>query len=152
MIIIDTASLIPLENSNSLFILKALFETIFITPQIEVEFGKPIPDWIKVESIDTNDVGFKVLIQILGIGEASAIQLALNHAKNSPLLILDDKKARNCAKSLNLKISGTLLCLVQAKERKIISSVKDKINELRRVGFYISNKLEEEILKLAKEN
>jgi len=66
-------------------------------------------------------------------------------------MILDDLKARQVAKNLNLKFTGLLGIILKAKQKGIVSSVKDVTNKLKSVNFRISQAMENEILRLADE-
>jgi len=140
----DTSCLIVLDNIDMLFILKELYENIFITQEVLKEFEKPIPEWIKVREV--NDKKYlKLLSTFIDLGEASSIALALE--KEDIILILDDLKARKLANKLNLQITGTLGVIVSAKNKHIISSLEEVLNKLKKAGFRISKELENEILK-----
>jgi len=77
----DTSCLIVLDNIDMLFILKELYENIFITQEVLKEFEKPIPEWIKVREV--NDKKYlKLLSSFIDLGEASTIALASLHIPN----------------------------------------------------------------------
>jgi len=46
LIIADTSVLIVLSKINRLHILKEIFNSITITPEIHHEFGEELPDWM----------------------------------------------------------------------------------------------------------
>ncbi|HUY00001.1 MAG TPA: DUF3368 domain-containing protein [Candidatus Deferrimicrobium sp.] len=89
-----------------------------------------------------------MLINLLDEGEAETITLA-NEMK-APIL-LDEKKGRKIAKSLNLKIQGTLGILIKAKKSGLINSIKDYILKFITAGYYLDKELINEILKRAGE-
>ena len=78
-------------------------------------------------------------------GEASSIALA-TEIKNA-LLIIDERKGREIAKTFNLEIIGTLGLLIKAKEKGVISNLKDIVIELIKSGFRVSDSIVNEILK-----
>jgi predicted nucleic acid-binding protein len=82
-------------------------------------------------------------------GEASAIALALE-TKNC-LLIIDEKKGRKLARTLHIKIAGTLQILLLAKSKGIITSLAQLLSQLEEKNFRFSTGLKEEILKKANE-
>jgi predicted nucleic acid-binding protein len=86
---------------------------------------------------------------ILDAGEASAITLALE-TENS-ILIIDEKKGRKVARDLNVTIIGTLKVLLIAKNKGVISSVKQLINELQKHSFRFNKAIVAEVLRLAGE-
>ncbi len=67
------------------------------------------------------------------------------------LLILDDLKGRKEAERLGFKITGTLGVLFKAKKLGYIAELKPYIEKLKDVGFRISPKIEEEILRKSDE-
>jgi predicted nucleic acid-binding protein len=97
VIISDTSCIIALSRIDRLDILSQLFPHILITPEVETEFGKALPAWIKVQrGIDEKQ---KEKLQLLvDLGEASAIALALE--RKNCILIIDEKKGRKLAESL----------------------------------------------------
>jgi len=77
-------------------------------------------------------------------GEATSIALALE-TPNS-ILIIDEKKGRGLAQSLQLEIIGTLKVLLLAKQKGIITSVKPLLVELDHYNFRFSKLLVKEVL------
>lgn len=148
VIISDTSCLIALARINRLNILSELFPYVHITPEVEIEFGMPLPGWIKVEEVIDEERKIE-LKKIVDLGEASAIALALE--RKDCLLIIDEKKGRRLAQSLNITIAGTLQILLLAKLKNILPSLSKIIAELEEQGFHISVIIKKEILKLANE-
>ena len=105
VIIADSSCLIALSNINELEIFQKVYEQITITPEIEDEFGERIPDWIKVEEV-ADKMKIAILELELDKGESSAIALAIE--KENSLLVIDEKKGRNVAKKMGIKITGIL--------------------------------------------
>ncbi len=148
IIVSDTSCLILLDKLDRLFILKQLFETITITPEIKSEYGKAVPPWIKIAS--PKNIKYQKIIEAeLDKGEASAIALALE--ADEALLIVDDNKARLYAEKLGIDFIGTLGLLIEAKEAGLIKLVKPVLEEIKKTNFRISKKLEKNVLKLAGE-
>ena len=144
-VISNTSCLIALANINKLDILRDVYGHITVTNEVAVEFGEKLPDWIKIASVkDTAKT--KLISVMLDLGEASSIALALE--KSNSLLILDDGKARHFAKSLDIKLTGTLGILVKASKAKIIPDLQSAFSALRQSGFYVSESIENELLKL----
>jgi predicted nucleic acid-binding protein len=65
----------------------------------------------------------------------------------SPLLLLDDLKARKLATKLNLKFTGTLGVINKAKQMGAIEKVKPLIEKLQATNFRISENIINELLK-----
>ena len=70
---------------------------------------------------------------------------------NSDLILLDDFEARETAKSLGLKITGVVGSLLDAKNVGIVTSVKEKLDNLIECNFRISKSLYHFALKEAGE-
>ncbi len=99
IIIADVSCLILLDKINKLDLLKILFHTITITPEVASEFKNSLPVWIEFRNV--GDKTLQLFIEkFVDKGEASAIALA-KELRNS-LLIIDRFKRKNiCAKKPN---------------------------------------------------
>ena len=145
-VVTDSTCLIGLERIQRLDLLSALFETVSIPPEVEREFGVSY-DWLHVE-IPTNLAAIEALKLIVDAGEAEAIALAVEKQEK---IILDDQQARTVAKRLGIKIIGTVGCLLRAKQIGLITAVRPEIEALENAGFYLSEALKTEALRLAVE-
>ena len=143
-VIADTCCLIALSKIQAIELLKKLYEEVFITKEIALEFGENLPEWIRIENVK-NKRYQQLLDLFLDLGEASAIALALE--MDDVLLILDDLKGRKEAEKLGFRITGTLGILIKAKNVGLITELKSYVEKLKVVGFRISPKIEEEILR-----
>ncbi len=75
LVITDASCLIILDKIGKLHILPQLFNTVVTTPEIAIEYGKIIPEWLKL--IPVNNLALKTkFARQVDIGEASAIALA----------------------------------------------------------------------------
>jgi predicted nucleic acid-binding protein len=128
--------------------LQKVFGEVITTEVVAAEFGKVLPDWIKVES--ALDRKYQALLELeIDQGEASAIALSLE--KKNTLLILDDLQARKLAKKLNLPYTGTLGMIARAKREGKIPSVLPVIEKIRKTNFRFSEEVYSEIVKAAGE-
>lgn len=147
-IISDTSCLIILSNIGQLELLHKMYGEIVITPEILEEYQDVVPDWIVVQTV-SDKYRQRILELQIDKGEASAIALALEIPGST--LILDDKKARKVAQSLNLIFTGTIGVIVKAKLSGIIPEVKSILEMIKKTNFRISAELEIAALKLAGE-
>ena len=148
IIITDTSALIALSNIGELGILKSLYGTVFVTPQVSNEFGAGLPNWITEEHV--NDLQKIELLQLeLDLGEASAIALALE--KPNSTLVIDEHKGRGLAKRMGVRITGILGVMIKGKNQGVIPAVKPLIMKLDEAGFRISKKLKDQVLELVGE-
>lgn len=143
IIISDTTCLILLSKLGKLELLKMLFSTVIITPEIQQEYNDRLPEWIHIESV-VDQKRFSFLKTILDEGEASAIALCLETPKS--LLILDERKGRKLATDLGLPIIGTLGVLLEAKTHGYIPSMQSVVEQILASDFRISPELLNEIL------
>jgi len=142
-IISNTSCLIALSNIGRLEILHELYGTVVITPEVRSEFGEALPDWISVNSV-SDPSKTKLIQHTLDLGESSTIALAME--SEDPLLILDDKKARQFSKSIGLTLTGTLGVIVKAKQSGFIAEdIATIVSEFRQRGFRIPFGIEEEL-------
>ena len=148
-IISNTSCLILLDNINALDILQKLYQNIYLTEEVAQEYGKPLETWMNVVTVKDKNY-LRILNASVDLGEASTIALALQMQEDN-VMILDDLKGRKLAKQLQLKFTGLLGILLKAKQQHIISSVTDIFTQLKKANFRVSEKLENEVLRLAGE-
>ena len=81
----------------------------------------------------------------LGLGESSAILLALTRGK---IVVLDDKRARRLARELGLEVIGTLSVLKKLHESGALAETPSTIyRRLIEIGFYIDKKLFDKVFQ-----
>lgn len=85
----------------------------------------------------------------LGPGEREALSLALR--TSGSVLILDDALARNVARQLDIRLTGTLGILLRAKQLALVDAVEPHIKKLRASGFRLTVELEAAVLREAGE-
>jgi predicted nucleic acid-binding protein len=133
-IIADTSGLIAFSKIGRFDLLQAVCQTIIITPEVAAEYKDPLPGWIQVMSV-RDDAKTKAINTFLGLGESSAIALALE--VKDALLILDDKKARQCARNIGLEFTGIIGVLSQAYHKGLVEDIDKILSKLRMTGFRI---------------
>lgn len=89
------------------------------------------------------------LIPDLGSGETEVLMLGLE--LKDVILVLDDSLARKTAQLLQLKFTGTLGVLLDAKKANLISNITPHLNRLQTLGFRLAPHTYQMILKLAEE-
>ena len=80
----------------------------------------------------------------LGSGELATLTLAKE--LQADFVILDDLKARRLAINLGLPLIGTVGLLVLAHKKGILPHLKQALDELIQVGFWISQDVYESVL------
>ncbi len=148
IVISDTSTLILFHKIDEFNLLHKVYGELITTPEIAVEFGETLPDWIIVQAV--SDKKYQTFLETqVDMGEASAIALAAEF--DDVLLLLDDLKARKLAVQLKFKITGALGVIHKAKQMSIIDKVKPLIDMLLQTDFRLADKIVQEILKLNNE-
>jgi uncharacterized protein len=147
-VISNSTCLIGLERIGRLDILEKLYGHIIISETVQKEVGLPPVPWITVKKVNNREA-LRFLTFEIDEGEAETIILGTEI--QGSVLILDEKKARKVAKRLDLNITGLMAVLLKAKEKKIVSSVKEIIDDLEAADFRLSEEIKRKVLKLSKE-
>lgn len=85
----------------------------------------------------------------LGRGEREV--LALAYASPDSLLLLDDALARQRARELGLRFTGTLGVLLKAKQSGLLIEIRSILDKLEAKGFRLNKTTRTAVLKLAQE-
>ncbi len=158
IVVSDASPILSLALIGQLELLRDLYGTIMIPEAVRSEIvstdqggAREVAqaDWIVTRPIDP-DVVFKLLLREVDRGEAEAIGLALQ--LSADVLLIDERKARHLAAYLELGVAGLLDVLLEAKQRRLIVSVKPILDDLiDRARFRLSRKLYQRILFTAGE-
>lgn len=103
--------------------------------------------WIQVRKVTVPS--YIEMVVDLGRGEAEA--LALASELDDPLVIIDDRLARQLAQLQRFRITGTAGVLLRAKQKGLIPAVAPYLENLKEAGFFIGADVEQRILTLAEE-
>jgi uncharacterized protein len=144
--VVDSTCLIGLDQIGHLDLLPKLFDPIHAPPEVERESGFT-PEWLRIE-IPSNPDLVAALKVMVDDGEAEAIALALERKWR---IVLDDRRARDLAQQLGLKVIGTVGILIRAKRAGILPWISPLLKELTDRGFRLSEDLKREALLLAGE-
>jgi predicted nucleic acid-binding protein len=158
-VISNTSPLQYLHQLGLLDLLPGLVGSITVAPAVveELEAGRALgldlPDvpslnWIIIRSSEQS-VELSPA-QDLGRGETEALHLAFE-ATGEVILILDDARAREAAKAMGLKYTGTLGVLLEAKRAGLLQAVKPQLDRLDALGFRLARHTREAVLRLAGE-
>lgn len=85
----------------------------------------------------------------LGSGELAVLSLALSLPGSE--VVLDDLTARRCAQENGLSVQGTVSLVLQAKHRGVIPAVQPVLDQLRRMGMYLSDRFIEQVRRASGE-
>ena len=148
VIISDSSCLILLEKIGELDLLRRLYGEILITPEVVEEVSLPTMEWIKIRA--AGDLYLQhIIFDRFGLGEASSIALATE--LESPLLIIDDNKAKQYAKRLGIHVTGTFGVLIAAKEVGILPQIGPVLEKIAQTNFRFDDKVRQMVLKAANE-
>lgn len=142
--IVDTSALIALEKINLLDLLCKIYSEIILPEAVISEFGSLTIDCYSTKKVESSLVKLLMTDLNLGKGEAEVIALAKEMGMK---IIMDDLKARRVAETLQLNITGTIGILLKAEKLGLIESAHTKAQELKNIGFYVSDKLLEDIYR-----
>lgn len=161
IIVSDTSPINNLAAINHLNLLQQLYGTVIIPEAVYQELTDPeFPvagatevktfDWIQTRQVSDRNV-VEALANDLDKGEAEAIALALEIKAEQ--LLIDERRGRLIADRLQLRYVGILGILVEAKSRRLISTVKPLMDALRnQAGFWIDAALYNRVLQLVGED
>ena len=160
IVVADTSVILNLCRVQHEHLLQQLFKRVLIPAEVAGEFarltkiqkrfsGLVLPNWIEIlpapKSFPT-----EVIEAQLDIGESAAIALCLN--QKADVLLIDEKAGREVATRLGVRTVGILGILVEARDQKLISSVKVLLDRLEsEANFWISSDLRLRVLQLAGE-
>ena len=160
VVVADTSVVLNLCCVQHEHLLPQLYKRVLIPNEVADEFvrltkvqkrfyGLVLPDWIEILSAPS-PLPVEVAAAELDAGEAAAIALFLK--EKSDALLIDEKIGRKVAIRLGVRTVGILGILANAKNDKLISSIKVLLDRLEReANFWISADLRRHVLQLAGE-
>lgn len=153
IVVSDTTSVISLMKAGQLELLRQLFGVVYIPEAVyrELTDNEAFPEEVRMvqeceflymQKVD-NGKSVAILQNFTGLdaGESEAIILA--DEMNSDVLLMDERKGRQVAKKLGIRITGTIGILTQAFDEGILTKedVERCIERLKESGIRISEKL-----------
>lgn len=153
IVVSDTTPVISLMKAGQLELLRQLFGVVYIPEAVYREltdneaFSEEVRmvqecEFLYMQKVD-NGKSVAILQNFTGLdaGESEAIILA--DEMNSDVLLMDERKGRQVAKKLGIRITGTIGILTQAFDEGILTKedVERCIERLKESGIRISEKL-----------
>ena len=160
IVVSDSSPVIALADVGQLRLLQELFSTVLIPEAVYQEIvvqgaGRASAAavlgaaWIEQRSVANTGLA-DVLKLELDEGEAEAIALAVE--SGADLVLLDERRGRQRAAGMGLRVTGVLGVLVQAKQQHLLTAVRPVLDALRdEAGFWMSDDLYRRVLDLAGE-
>lgn len=161
IVVSDTSPINNLAAINQLHLLQQLYGTVLIPEAVYRELTDPsflVAGSTEVRTFDwiqTRVVTDRVLVEALGdeldIGEAEAIALAVEVQADQ--VLIDERRGRLVAARFELRYTGILGILVEAKSQGLISAVKPLLDALiNQAGFWVTEPLYKSVLRLVDED
>jgi len=104
-------------------------------------------EWLVV--VETPPVPEPIQSQNLGSGESAV--LTWGYVNPDTEVIVDDLAARRCAATLGIPLLGTLGLVLKAKQRGSVPAARPLLEQLRRSGLYLSDRVMNQALALVGE-
>ena len=157
--IINSSPFIALGCINKIYLLTELFSEVLIPQEVYNETvvnGKnsDVLNAVKANSkfkilAATNIILMEFLNDHLDKGESEVIALAKEVGVTT--VVIDEAKGRKIARRHGLNVIGSLGILVLAKNKGLISHIKECIEQMERYGIRIGNDLKAQVLQMAGE-
>ena len=151
--IVNTSPLQYLHQIGHLDLLREFYSKIIVAHSVVEELacgrevGLNVPDPAQFSWMEVRAAPIEILITAvadLGRGEREA--LSLSQVSPASILILDDLLARNYARDLQLKFTGTLGILARARREERVSALAPLLSRLVKLGFRLSPQVRAEVL------
>ena len=159
IIVSDTTPISELTKVGQLDLLPQLFGMVVIPQAVfdELSVGKHPAAKIVVDLtwLEVRTVANRQLVSMLqeslylDLGESEAIALA--EELGADQLLIDELAARRIATERKLPVIGTVGVLLLAKRQQLLGEIKPVLDEMRKRGTRISERLYEQVLTLAQE-
>ena len=162
IVVADTTPIITLMKLQRLDLLEKLFDTMIVPNAVYEELvsnsnylteAQTVVECSFLKRLEASDrQSIKILREVVGLDTGESETIALAEEEHADLLIIDERKGRQVAKQMELKIIGTIGILLHAFDCKILSQeeIFSCAERLRNSRIRISDALFELILDHAK--
>lgn len=143
-LVINASPIIFLAKLGIIHRMPAMFESLVIPQGVKNEIiqGKDEAARWMVErgsNFVRNVEAIPSFIAAWDLGKGESEVLAFAKRNQDFTAAIDDKAARNCAKSLNLKIIGTIGLILMARRKDLIDDAVPHLNKLCELGYRIDD-------------
>ena len=157
-LIVDTSPIQYLHQLELLHILPNLAKQVFVPFAVieEIKIGHSLAvnlpkleelDWVNVRQPASAQA--LPLITNLGPGETEVLMLGLE--MRGAVVVLDDGPARDLAEILDLRFTGTLGLLLDAKKAGFVTEIRPLLEKLHSLRFRVAPRTFTAVLRLAGE-
>lgn len=152
----DSSPLILFAGIGRLDLLPAVFGPVLVAPAVWQEVvidgeGRVGADavrrapWLRQGALPPPPMA--PAVSALDPGEAETLHLALSMRAETPIVLLDDFRARRVARDLGLVVTGSGGLLGRAREAGLIAAVRPLLAELRAAGLFLSDAAMDDLLR-----
>lgn len=143
LLIADTGAIISLILVKEFTILEKLFPNYVIPEAVWEELTKH--NAIKNHSDELHILSKKIksvknYFPLSGIDKGETEAIILYKELNADFLLIDDKRARQTAESIEINCIGTLAILYKAKEKGLISELRPIFHKFKEIKRFYSKK------------
>jgi uncharacterized protein len=161
IVVSNTSPITNLAAIGQFDLLRVFFERVHVPVAVVDELAHGGIDWPGRTDVDeaswveVHPISGTLLADALRLdldrGEAETIVLALE--LGADLVLLDELAGRHAAQHLGLRVMGVAGLLLRAKALGSVKAVRPLLDRLReQAGFYLSQPVYEQILRLAEED
>ncbi len=139
--VVNASPLIYLSKLGILDLLPKMFKEIFTVQEVKTEvlrkeeapelpaLRQAFSNWLKIKSIRNKDLLSRLLDLPPHLGEATVLTLAkeISEESQETVIIIDDLAAREIARAMRLKITGTLGVLLRGWKIGLLAREEVKI-------------------------
>ena len=160
IVVADASVLINLCRVGQARLFELLFKDVVIPPEVASEFGRltaalsrfaglTLPPGVRQQYAS---IVPPMLRSATGLDAGETAALALAVEIHAAAILVDERRGHGYAIRLGLRPLEILGILLQAKTAGVLTSVEPVIDALRRdAGFWLSDSLREQVLRLAGE-
>lgn len=154
-LVADAGPLIALARVDKLSLLRRLYGQVIVPTAVQRELSieRHLPGvnvlakaldagWIRAQPLASGQA-LPDIARMLGAGEAEALALCLQ--EDARFLLIDDAKGRAAARRCGIAVVGVAGVLLSAKARGELAAVGPVLDELSRVGYWLSDRLIAEV-------
>lgn len=145
---LELLSIIP-KLANRVFVPSAVVEELKIGHSLGIDLPRLDElDWIIVRR-PVSELAIS-LVTNLGPGETEVLMLALEMEK--AVVVIDDALAREMAETLDLRLTGTLGLLLDAKKAGLVPALRPLLDKLQSLRFRLASHTYSAVLRLSGED
>ena len=153
IVVSDTSCILNLARIGRIELLPELYQQVLIPSAVSAELASfdmsaacdpAYGTWLQVAAAGDQSLIARLRDE-LDFGEAEAIALAVE--RQATLLLMDEKHGREVAVRLGISVTGLIGVLADAKQARLIDSVKPVLDELiTKARFWIGPNLYRDVL------